>query len=147
MSDFWKEKTFKEMSESEWESLCDGCGKCCLSKFIENEDTKELFYTNIACKLLDAATGQCSKYNDRFKYVSDCQKVDRDSVSKYYWLPTNCAYRLLSEGKPLPSWHHLLTGSRDKMHELGLSVRNKIISEELVHPADAKDYIVLWAAQ
>jgi len=147
MNDFWKEKTFQEMSESEWESLCDGCGKCCLSKFVKGKDTKNISYTNIACKLLDNKTAQCSKYNERFKHVKDCQQIKRDCVSKYFWLPANCAYRLLSEGKPLPWWHHLLTGDREAMHEGGFSVRGKIVSEELVNVDDFEDYIVLWSAQ
>lgn len=147
MSKFWKEKTFKEMSESEWESLCDGCGKCCLTKFTQPDESKPLIYTSISCKLLDYTTCRCAKYEKRFKYVSDCKKIKRDDIDKYYWLPTNCAYRLLSEGKQLPWWHHLLTGTRDTMHNLGLSVRNKITSEEFVDNENAMDYIARWPAE
>ncbi|MCK5819720.1 MAG: YcgN family cysteine cluster protein [Psychromonas sp.] len=147
MSEFWKEKTFQEMSESEWESLCDGCGKCCLTKFTEQDESKPLIYTTIGCKLLDCTTCRCKKYENRFEYVIDCKKIEREDIDKYYWLPAKCAYRLLSESKQLPWWHHLLTGTRDTMHNLGFSVRDKITSEELVDPDNAMDYIARWPAQ
>lgn len=146
MSYFWEEKTLSQMSKPEWESLCDGCGKCCLTKII-NDDTEELFFTNVSCKLLHTKSCQCKKYDQRFKLVNDCVKVSLDDIDQFHWLPANCAYRLLVEEKPLPVWHPLLTGSQSAMHKGGFSVRGKIISEEKVHPDDLEDYIALWPAE
>ena len=146
MSYFWEEKTLSQMSQSEWESLCDGCGKCCLNKIID-DDTEELYFTNVSCKLLHTKSCKCKKYDQRFKLVKDCVKVSLDDIDQFHWLPANCAYRLLVEDKPLPVWHPLLTGSQSAMHKGGFSVRGKIISEEKVHPDDLEDYIAIWPAE
>lgn len=143
---FWEKKTLSQMSPSEWESLCDGCGKCCLNKIID-DDTEELHFTSVACKLLHTKSCKCKKYEQRFKLVKDCVKVSLDDIDQFHWLPANCAYRLLVEDKPLPVWHPLLTGSQSAMHKGGFSVRGKIISEEKVHPDYLEDYIALWPAE
>ena len=138
MTPFW-EKPLATLDRGEWEALCDGCGKCCLHK-LECEDTGELYPTNVACKLLDRRTGLCSDYKHRRKFVSDCVVLTPGKVDELDWLPSTCAYRLRSEGKPLPSWHHLLTGSRDSVHAAGESVSGWTVSE--VDAGDLEQHIV-----
>jgi uncharacterized cysteine cluster protein YcgN (CxxCxxCC family) len=146
MTNFWEEKTLSQMSQSEWESLCDGCGKCCLNKII-NDETEELHFTNVACHLLHTKSCQCKKYTQRFKLVKDCVKVSLEDIDQFNWLPASCAYRCLVEDKPLPEWHPLITGSQSAMHKGGFSVRGKAISEHSIHPDDLEDYIVTWPAE
>ncbi len=146
MSHFWEEKTLSQMSQTEWELLCDGCGKCCLHKIID-DDTEELHFTNVACQLLHTKTCQCRQYEQRFNIVKDCVKVSLDDIDQFHWLPTNCAYRLLVENKPLPIWHPLLTGSNAAMHKGGFSIRGKTISEKAINPANLSDYIAIWPAE
>lgn len=138
---FWQNKTLEELSDSEWESLCDGCGKCCLNKIIDDE-TDELFFTNVACSQLNTKTCSCQNYANRFKLVPDCFKVTLENRDSFGWLPASCAYRLLDEGKPLPSWHPLLTGSKAAMHKADQSVRHKVISEK--EAGDLEDHVVYW---
>ncbi|MDO6619295.1 YcgN family cysteine cluster protein [Shewanella sp. 10N.286.51.B2] len=138
---FWNEKKLEEMSIVQWESLCDGCGKCCLNKLIDDE-TEELYYTNAACHLLDDESGGCRRYPERFKYVPACTAINADNVAELTWLPDSCAYKRLYQGKTLPSWHPLLTGSKEAMHEAGISVKGKTINETKVR--ELEDYIVLW---
>lgn len=138
---FWKTKSLAQMSEQEWESLCDGCAKCCLNKVIDDE-TDELFFTNVACELLNTKSCQCSNYPNRFKLVPDCFKVTLANRDSFSWLPASCAYRLLDEDKDLPSWHPLITGSQKEMHALGQSVRGKVISEK--DAGDLEDHVVYW---
>lgn len=126
---FWETKNLAEMSSSEWESLCDGCGKCCLHK-IEDEDTDELFYTRIACRLLDTSTCQCSDYSNRLQKVPDCLKLKPEDVTEFQWLPETCAYRLVADNRPLPKWHHLLSGTAESVHVADASVRSWVVSEE-----------------
>ena len=140
-SRFWEEKSLAQMSQSEWESLCDGCGKCCLVK-LEDADSGELIFTNVACDLLNLKTCQCGDYSNRFKKMPDCLQLTIDKIAEFHWLPTTCAYRLLAEGDPLPSWHPLLTGSRSAMHAAGQSIRNKVIHERFAGEWD--DHIVTW---
>ena len=138
---FWQHKKLEEMTDAEWESLCDGCGKCCLNKIID-DDTEELFFTNVACSQLNTKTCGCNNYEKRFKLVPDCFKVTLKNRDSFGWLPASCAYRLLDEGKALPSWHPLLTGSKSAMHKAGQSVRNKVISES--QAGDLEDHVVYW---
>jgi uncharacterized cysteine cluster protein YcgN (CxxCxxCC family) len=140
---FWQQKTLAQMTDQEWESLCDGCGKCCLSKLID-EDTDELYYTNIACVLLNSKTCRCSDYENRFAKVPDCVKISLDDIEAFHWLPPSCAYKRLIEGKPLPEWHPLLNkGKASEMHKRGASIRGKIVCEtQLVGPS--QNYIVRW---
>lgn len=146
MEKFWEKKSLSEMTNTEWESLCDGCGKCCLNKIID-DDTEELHFTNVACYLLHTKSCQCRKYKQRFQLVPECVKVSIDEPDQFAWLPASCAYRRLSEGKTLPDWHPLLTGSQSAMHKGGHSVRGKIVSEAQIDPENLEDYIVLWPAQ
>ena len=140
---FWKEKTLAQLSEKEWESLCDGCGKCCLNKIID-EDTDTLHFTNVACYLLHHKTAQCKKYETRFKLVKNCMKVSLDDIEQFHWLPESCAYRRLVEGKELPLWHPLLVGNKSQMHKDGFSIRGKVISETLISDDNLQDYIKIW---
>jgi uncharacterized cysteine cluster protein YcgN (CxxCxxCC family) len=125
---FWKTKRLHEMTREEWESLCDGCGRCCLHK-LEDEETGELYPTNVACKLLDRRNGQCTDYARRKLHVSDCVQLAAGKLEELEWLPSTCAYRLRAEGKPLPKWHYLVSGSRETVHEAGMSTRGWTISE------------------
>ena len=125
---FW-EKPLAELDRGEWEALCDGCGRCCLHK-LEDDETGELYPTNVACRLLDRRNGRCTDYKRRKALVADCVVLDRRNLGKLDWLPQSCAYRLRAAGKPLPAWHYLISGSRDTVHSLGQSTRGWTISEE-----------------
>lgn len=140
---FWKTKTLAEMTADEWESLCDGCAKCCLIK-LEDDDTEEVYYTGLHCRLLDAGTCRCSDYENRRDYVPDCVKVTADNVTALNWMPVTCAYRRLAEGKDLPDWHHLVCGDRDEVHRRGVSAMGKTVSEDEVAEEDAVLYIRDW---
>ena len=124
---FW-EKPLATLDRGEWEALCDGCGRCCLHK-LEDEDTGLLYATNVACKLLDRRSGQCTDYKNRKSHVSDCVVLNARNLDRFDWLPETCAYRLRADGKPLPEWHYLLSGSRDTVHEAGKSTRGWTVSE------------------
>ncbi|WP_210396091.1 YcgN family cysteine cluster protein [Motiliproteus sediminis] len=138
---FWQGKSLEEMSNAEWESLCDGCGKCCLHK-IEDEDTGEFLYTAIACQLLDLKSCRCSDYPHRQQRVPGCLQLRPETVVEYSWLPRSCAYRLLSEGQPLPEWHPLISGSPLTVHEAGVSVREWAVSELTVSDDDWYDLVL-----
>jgi len=135
---FWKRKSLAEMNTAEWESLCDGCGLCCMHK-VEEEETGELFYTNLACKLLDLDTCRCTDYANRVKKVADCLVITPDTAEAFEWLPTSCAYRLIARGEDLFDWHPLVSGDPNSVHEAGISVRGKVVSEN-----DTDEWTVLW---
>ena len=138
---FWQRKRLDEMTRAEWESLCDGCGKCCLNK-LEYDDTGEVAYTDVACKLLDLKTCRCSNYAKRKSLVPDCEVLTPEAVARFNWLPSTCAYRLLWEGKDLADWHPLVSGDPDSVHRAGMSVRGRVISE---YPTlDVETRIVEW---
>jgi uncharacterized protein len=140
---FWKQKTLAEMTPEEWESLCDGCGRCCLHKF-EDIETGEIFYTNVVCFLLDTYRCRCKDYPQRTEKVPTCMQLTVERVAEYRWMPGTCAYRLLGEGKDLPSWHPLVSGDKQTVHQAGISVRGKVISEEEINMDALDDYIVDW---
>ncbi|WP_136682431.1 YcgN family cysteine cluster protein [Falsirhodobacter xinxiangensis] len=139
---FWETVKLKDMTQPEWEALCDGCGKCCLNK-IEFEDTNEVAFTRLACKLLDGQSCLCSHYETRRDYVPDCVQLTPKTLPRIaYWLPQTCAYRRMYEKKPLPAWHHLLTGDRESIHRAGASVRGWTVPEFTVPEEDWEDYII-----
>lgn len=138
---FWEKKPLSQMNAREWELICDTCGKCCLHK-LQEEDTGDLYYTNVACQLLDLASGQCSDYEGRQKIVPDCVKLTCQQLKTIRWLPATCAYRLLAEGQPLPPWHPLETGSQNSVHTSKMSVRGRAISED--DAFSIEDHIVDW---
>lgn len=140
---FWRAKTLAQMTLPEFESLCDGCGKCCLHK-LEDEDTGAVYYTNVACRYLDHDSCQCQSYEDRQKNVPDCVVLKPETVKETYWLPETCAYRLIAEGLPLFDWHPLLTGDPASVHKAGMSVAKQVVHENLVKPEDLEDYVVRW---
>ncbi|MEB3415924.1 YcgN family cysteine cluster protein [Alteriqipengyuania sp. WL0013] len=124
---FWQLE-LAELSRAEWEALCDGCGRCCLHK-VEDADTGRIYDTNVACKLLDTATGLCSDYRQRKARVPDCLRLTAGNVDDLPWLPQTCAYRRRARGEDLPDWHYLLSGDRDAVRKAGVSVHNRVISE------------------
>ena len=128
MSRFWEDKPLHTLDRAEWELLCDGCGKCCLHK-LEDDETGEVFPTNVACRLLNRRTSQCGDYPNRKQFVPDCVRLTPKSLGSLDWLPTTCAYRLVEAGEPLREWHHLVSGSRETVHEAGMSTRGWTVSE------------------
>jgi len=128
---FWEKKSLDSLSDDEWESLCDGCGRCCLQK-LEDEDSGEVLYTNIACELLDGETCRCSDYANRFERVVDCLSVRPLTEKKLTWLPPSCAYRRLAEGRSLAPWHPLISGDPDSVHQAGISMTGSSIPESKV---------------
>ncbi|MCW4462415.1 YcgN family cysteine cluster protein [Sphingomonas sp. BT-65] len=129
MKPFW-EQPLSSLDRAQWEALCDGCGKCCLHK-IEDEDTGELYATNVACRLLDRHAGRCSDYKHRHAYVAECVRLNANNVDDIAWLPQTCAYRLRAAGEKLPDWHYLVSGDRESVHKAGESVRGWTISEDV----------------
>jgi uncharacterized cysteine cluster protein YcgN (CxxCxxCC family) len=129
MSRFWEEKRLDQLDRGQWEALCDGCGKCCLHK-LEDEETGEVYPTNVACRLLNRKTAQCKDYKNRKRFVPDCVRLTPDKLGELEWLPSTCAYRLLADGKPLPEWHYLVSGDPETVHQAGMSVRGWTISED-----------------
>lgn len=132
---FWKRKRLSQMTQAEWESLCDGCAKCCLHK-LEDEDTGEYLTTNVACRLLDLMTCRCTNYRQRKLLVPDCVKLTPDRVRRLEWLPATCAYRLVENGEDLPAWHPLVSKDPDQVHQQGISVRGWTVSERDAGPLE-----------
>jgi uncharacterized cysteine cluster protein YcgN (CxxCxxCC family) len=140
---FWKYKTLGQMTVAEWESLCDGCGLCCLVRF-EDEDSGEVIPTWVHCRLFDGQTCGCTDYANRKQHVPDCVKLTPYNIEKLPWMPPSCAYRRLHEGKTLPQWHPLITGDPESVHKAGVSIRGQTINEDtLAEPEDALEFVAL----
>ena len=138
-SDWWTGRTLASLNRGEWEALCDGCGRCCLHK-LEDEETGEVFATNVACRLLDRRQGRCTDYAKRKAHVPDCVQLTPAKVGNLEWLPPTCAYRLVDEGKPLPAWHHLVSGDREAVQREGHGTRGWTLSE--TDAGELEDHII-----
>ena len=132
-----------ELTDEEWEALCDGCARCCLHK-LEYEATGDIRYTCIVCRYLDEETCRCTRYDERTVLVPTCMRLQPTTLEKINFLPTTCAYRLILEGKDLPWWHPLVSGSSETVHEAGISVRGKVVQEDFVHPEGWEEMIIDW---
>ena len=154
---FWQSKSLEQMTRVEWESLCDGCGKCCLHKLIDDDaheqmvdtdriwDSEELHFTSVACRYLNEKKCECTVYSQRTHLVPSCVKLTQDNLEQVFYMPPSCSYRRLQEGRGLPSWHPLLNkGKKSKMHQQGMSVRGKVIFDDMLSQEDYQDYIVVW---
>ena len=140
---FWQRKTLLEMTQAEWESLCDGCGRCCLVK-LEDEDTGQIHNTSLSCRLLDTKTCRCKNYKDRHALVDDCIRLEPGNVTELKWLPRSCAYRTLAEGRSLEYWHPLISGTNATVIEAGISVAGQVMSEEEIDEEEAVDHMRGW---
>jgi uncharacterized cysteine cluster protein YcgN (CxxCxxCC family) len=140
---FWETTPLEQLTPQEWEAVCDGCGKCCLHK-LQDEDSDEVFYTRVACQLLDPGTCRCSDYARRQQRVPECLVLKAEDIVTFDYLPSSCAYRLLAQGKGLPEWHYLVSGNVELVHELGRSVRGRTVSGEFVHPDGLDEHIIHW---
>ena len=142
---FWKRKSLSQMTEREWESLCDGCGKCCLVKLEDADDSSRTFFTDVGCELLDGQTCRCKDYKHRTAKVSDCVRLTPRNINRIVWLPPTCAYRLLADGGDLYWWHPLVSGDPDSVHAAGISVRGKVKGTEAeIADEELEDRIVSW---
>ena len=140
---FWKTKQLNDMSISEWESLCDGCGKCCVLK-LEDIDTGHIHYTDVGCKLLDCESCKCLNYTERKKLVPDCIVLTAEGLDALHWMPKSCAYRLINEGHNLPDWHPLVTSIANSTQLSGNSVSGQVVTESSVDETDMPNHIREW---
>lgn len=139
---FWESKPLHDFSQQEWESLCDGCGLCCLQK-LQDEDSEEVVYTAVSCQYLDTQACRCKVYERRFEYLPECLNLTKANLAETLpWLPSSCSYKLVHEGKKLPDWHHLNSHDSETIHRYNHSVRDKVISELEVNEEDWEDYII-----
>ena len=141
---WWNRIPLEQLDSQQWEALCDGCAKCCLHK-LQDEDSGEIFFTKVRCRHLDEEHCRCGDYEHRSELVPSCIHLTPGSAGDLDWLPSTCAYRLRAEGRELPAWHYLVSGSRDSVHEAGASVLGRTLSEEYVHPDGFEEHIVHWA--
>lgn len=140
---FWERKSLDELSDAEWESLCDGCGRCCLHK-LEDEDTGDVHYTDVACKLLDTQSCRCTQYQDRLAHVPDCLLVRPLDEQKLNWLPSSCAYVKVAKGQALAEWHPLISGDPNSVHRAGISVKGRCFSETEVPLVEWEHHLIIW---
>ena len=140
---FWERFGLEELTQPEWEALCDGCARCCMIK-LQDEDTEEIVYTAVVCHLLDQDSCRCTSYDARHRLVPDCINFNANVVDQLAWLPKSCAYRKLADGEPLESWHPLLAGNAKAVHEAGISVRGRVVSEAGVPDDALEDMVVTW---
>ncbi len=139
---FWKTQPLEDMTKPEWEALCDGCGRCCLLK-LEDADTQEVEFTNVACRLFDGQTSRCGQYALRKQLVKDCVVLTPENIERIaYWMPATCAYRLAFEGKPLYDWHPLVSGDPDSARDAGMSMHDKVLAEYEIDEDDLENYII-----
>ena len=141
---FWVSKSLQDMTREEWESLCDGCARCCLHK-LEDEDSGEVYYTEIHCRYMNTDNCRCTVYQERQKKVPTCVWLTPEQAEQFFWLPETCAYRLLAEGKPLFDWHPLISGDPNSVHQADISIAGKGISDDQVPEEDWQDHII-WKA-
>ncbi len=139
MDKFWIDKRLDQLSPEQWEALCDGCGRCCLQK-LRNPTTGKVYYTSVACRLLDLDTCRCKQYDTRHALVPDCVELTPQNIIKLNWMPKTCAYRLIAQGKDLPDWHPLVNHDPHSIHTAEISVRHRAISETHIHPDDLEKY-------
>lgn len=140
---FWEIKALADMTSEEWESLCDGCGKCCLNK-LEDEDTGDIYWTDIACRLFDSETCRCKDYSRRNALVPDCVVLTPEKVSALSWLPRSCAYRRLADGRTLAWWHPLISGTPNTVVAAGMSARGRVLSEQGMDVEDYEYHLSVW---
>lgn len=140
---FWKTTSLEDMTQQQWESLCDGCGRCCLNK-LEDWDTGEIAWTNVACRLLNSSSCRCSDYENRQAKVPECISLTPDAVRSIAWLPPSCGYRLVAEGRDLYWWHPLISLDPQTVHQAGVSVRDRTVPEEGMETEDFENHIVDW---
>lgn len=140
---FWLATPLAEMSDAQWESLCDGCGRCCLIK-LEDEQTGQVHFTNVSCRFLDQEQCRCKDYERRSKAVPNCLILRPLTPEKCAMLPESCAYRRLSHDLPLLDWHPLISGNRNSVHDAGISVQGRVLSEEYIHPEQLEDHIIAF---
>lgn len=141
---FWETTSLKDMTRKQWESLCDGCALCCLHK-LEDEDTEEVYYTDVHCRYMDTANCNCTVYLERQEKVPNCVWLTPDQASEFHWLPDSCAYRVLAEGRKLAEWHPLISGDPNSVHEAGVSIKGKGVADNQVAEEDWEDHII-WKA-
>ena len=143
MTPFWQTKTLAQMTPQEWESLCDGCAKCCLHK-LQDEEDGEVYYTDVACRYLNLTSARCNAYGDRLTNVPECVALTPDNIQDMPWLPDTCAYKLLHQGQALPAWHPLIAKNSIKMQKKGVSVLGRVVSETWVSPDQYEERVIYW---
>lgn len=142
---FWLTTPMEAMSHEQWESLCDGCGKCCRIQFLDDDD-EMLMQTDVACRLLDTNSLRCKDYDSRLSQVPDCVQITPETLHEYYWLPDSCAYKVVARGEDLPSWHHLVSGDSQLIHQKGKSLQGMLVSEQDIPEDEIEDRIIAWLA-